>query len=176
MRLEQARARLTSLWTSIKSDLVPANYAPQRRANYLSIGLNLWPAQTGMRDGRQQFIRPLWFALALAVIVLTVACLNVAGLMLARTARRTHDIGIRVALGASSRDIRRQAVAEAFVLASLGTVIGLLIAQSAAPAIGRFMLQEWEGSVVLRLTPDLRQLVVIATIVLSVCALFGVLP
>jgi predicted permease len=176
IRLEQARARLAPLWTSIKTDLVPANYAPQRRANFLSLGLNVWPAQNGMRDGRSRFVQPLWFLLALAVIVLAVACMNAAGLMLARTAQHTHDIGIRMALGASSWDIRRQAVAEAIVLASLGSSLGLLIAQWASPAIAGFMLKEWPGSVVLRLTPDLHELVIVATIVLCICLLFGALP
>ena len=176
IRLEQARARLAPVWTSIKTDLVPADFAPQRRANFLSLGLNLWSAQTGIADGRARFTQPLGFMLALAVIVLAIACLNVAGLMLARAAGQTHEIGIRLALGASSWDIRRQAIVEALVLGSLAGGLGLLVAQGAVPTIAGFMLQEWEGSVVLQLTPDLPELGVVATIVLCVCVLFGALP
>jgi predicted permease len=179
MTVEQARARLATLWMSIKTDLVPANYAAPRRANFLSLGLNVRPAQTGIAwaDGRARFTQPLWFILALAVIVLAIACLNVAGLMLARAAGQTHDIGIRMALGASSWNIRRQAVAEALVLASLGSGLGLLVAQWAAPVIARFMLQDFsEYSIVLTLTPDSHVLTIVVVIVISICVLFGAMP
>jgi predicted permease len=177
--IEQARARLTPVWTSIKNDLVPPTYAAPRRANFLSLGLNMSPARTGIAwtDGRSRFTEPLWFMLALAVIVLAISCLNVAGLMLARAAGQTHDIGIRMALGASSWDIRRRAIAEALVLASLGSGFGLIVAQWAAPIIARFMLQEWIGSSLsLRLTPDSHVLAILGAIVISVCVLFGAMP
>ena len=176
--VEQARLRLAPVWMTIKRYLVPADYPAQRRANFLSLGLNLTPAATGIGwlDARGQFTQPLWFMLALAVIVLVIACMNVAGLMLARTAAHTHDLGIRQALGASNWVIRRHVMAEALVLASLGGGLGWLLAQGTAPLVARFMLQQYPGSISLRLTPDAHVLTVAALAVIGVCTLSGVIP
>jgi putative ABC transport system permease protein len=175
---EGARGALAPLWASIKSELVPATFAPQRRANFLSLALNLRSARSGIAwmKGGFRFTEPLWFALALAVLVLIVSCLNVAGLVLARSAGQARDIGIRLALGASTWDIQRQAVTEAFVLATLGAVLGLVAAEAAAPAIAGFMIKDWPGTLTLRLTPDLRTLGLIAVTVGAVSVLFGILP
>jgi len=174
---DQARAGLGPLWDSIKAELVPATYAPARRANFLSLGLNVRSARTGLEwNGRSRFMQPLGFTFALALVVLSVGCLNVAGLMLARAAARAHDIGIRMALGASVWALRRQAIAEALVLSSTGAVLGLLIAQGAAPALAKFMMQEWTGTLALQLTPDGRALAIVAASVIAVCVLFAALP
>jgi predicted permease len=175
--LDQARAGLAPLWTSIKADIVPANFAAARRANFLGLGLNVRAVRTGLEwNGRNRFTEPLTFAFVLAVVVLIVACLNVVGLMLARTAGQTHDIGIRLALGASSWDLRRQAIAEALALAVLGGALGLAAAQLAAPFVARFMLQEWTGAIALQLTPDAHVVLLVGGIVATVCVLFGALP
>jgi putative ABC transport system permease protein len=114
--------------------------------------------------------------LALALIVLAIASLNVASLMVARAASHTHDIGVRLALGASNWDIRRQAMAEALVLGSLGAALGLLVAQGTAPMLARFLLQAYPSSLALQLTPDAHVLLVTAVIVIATCGLFGLLP
>jgi macrolide transport system ATP-binding/permease protein len=72
--------------------------------------------------------RVLMMLLGGALLLLVIACTNVASLVFARTNSRAREIAIRSALGASSRRLVSQFATEAFVLASLATTLGVLLA------------------------------------------------
>jgi predicted permease len=74
-------------------------------------------------------VRPAVLALMGAVIfLLLIACANVANLMLVRASLRERELAVRTALGGSWWQLVRQMLAEAFVIAAFGTMLGLLLA------------------------------------------------
>ncbi|MGB8259552.1 MAG: ADOP family duplicated permease, partial [Terracidiphilus sp.] len=86
--------------------------------------------------------RPMVRALFLAVlVVLFIACANLAGLLLVRVIRRRREISVRLALGARTLVILRQSLVETLVLSISGGLLGLLLA-SAVLRVGVSLLPE----------------------------------
>lgn len=74
-------------------------------------------------------------------MVLLIACLNVAGIMLARTTARAHEIALRAALGANRRRLMRQLLSESMVLSFAGALVGLAVARGGTNLLLKFAPQ-----------------------------------
>ncbi len=77
----------------------------------------------------------VWMLFGAVVLVLLVACANVASMLLARSARRHGEFGVRIALGATRARILRLAFAETLALSVAGAVLGIALAFAALPAL-----------------------------------------
>jgi putative ABC transport system permease protein len=75
--------------------------------------------------------RSLWTVLGAVAAVLLVACLNLAGLVIARSLRRGREMAVRAALGASRGQLLRLLLCEGLLLAGCGGVLALAVTQAA---------------------------------------------
>ncbi len=123
--LASAQAELTALSAHI------AEASPATNANFTFRAAPL--ASHYFAEAR----RPLWFLLGASLFVLLIGCVNVANLLLVRSADRSREFAVRLAVGASAWRLVRQLCIESLLLAGAGAVSGLLLAAWMTPVLLR---------------------------------------
>jgi len=133
-------------------------------------------AQTGLTGLRSRFADPLYVLMCAVAIILLIACSNVAGLMLARSAARQNEMALRLALGAGRTRIVRQLLTESVMLAATGGILGIVFASWGAQAILSFVSSNQPRPLTFAMGLDLRVLGFTAAVSLFTGVLFGLAP
>jgi predicted permease len=110
----------------------PSNWMPDVIRVLPKQVINIVPAGSGVAEWKDNYKRSLQILFAVCGLVLLIACANVANLLLARSAGQRGQIAVRLAIGASRRQIVMQALTESVVLAVGGSIAGLVVASAAA--------------------------------------------
>src|ERR1051326_2941344 len=116
-----------------------ARASAEKRRQFLAATLGLTAAPQGHSILRNNLSRPLWVLFVATAVLLALACLNVAGLFLARGSARHREISTRLALGASRGRIGRQLLADSLLLTFAGGLLGVGMAPVTVRALIAFL-------------------------------------
>jgi predicted permease len=134
----------------------------------------LLEGRTGLAFLNQRIRDFLLTLLGMVALVLLIACANIANLLLARGAARERELAVRQSIGAGRFRIVRHLLTETLVIAGVGGVLGLLLAQAGTAILSSLVLPPSETSIQIR--PDLSVLGFTFGLTLLTALLFGAGP
>jgi predicted permease len=169
--LEAAAAALRAVQPQVREGARPPRPGPQ----FLELPFTLTPAAAGRSILRQRYERPLLAIFAVVTLVLLIACANVANLLLARATARTHELTVRLALGAGRWRLAQQLFVESLLLSVVGGALGLLLALLTSRALPPQLSTE-ASPVFLNLSVDGRVLLFTMLVAFGTTLLFGTAP
>lgn len=130
---------------------------------------------TGISGLRQTFSQPLKILMAITVLVLLIACANIANLLLARSTVRVREFAVRQALGAQRGRLMRQLLTESLLLAAIGGALGVVFAAFANRLLLR-MISSGPDVIPLDVSINMRLLLFCMAITILTALLFGCIP
>lgn len=135
------------------------------------------PAAAGFAGVRDRFGRPLLLVMGVVGLLLLLACINLAGMLLARSTARRREMAVRVALGASRSRLLGQVLSESLLLSTAGALVGVLFAWAGTRLLVRIVAtgRPFER-IQLEVAPDLRILLFTVAVTILTGLLFGLAP
>ena len=101
--------------------------------------IHLFPGAVGFSELREEFARPLYLLMTVVALVLLIACVNLANLLVARSAARRREIAVRLSLGAGRFRLVRQLLTESVALSLCGGMIGIVLSVWCLGLLTRFL-------------------------------------
>src|SRR6266550_2768743 len=175
--LAQASAGLNALYHPIITDVetpLQNGVSDQMMTQFRAKQVVVTPGRRGQSSMHRDAQTPLLMLFGVTAIVLLIACANIANLLLARGAGRSMEMGVRLALGARRGQLVTQLLTESVLLASLGALAGLIVANWTLAGIATLAPPEVVGALEFGLRPVV--LVFAAGLALATGIVFGVFP
>jgi predicted permease len=170
--IDQANANVNLLLRQHLTEEAGSQLTNERQQGIQGTYVQLAEGQGGISGLRRAYSKPLHMLMVIVGIVLLIACANVGSLLLSRAASRKAEISLRMALGATRWRIVRQLLTESLLLALVGGIFGVLLAQW-----GVFVLVGLVAKTSpLNTTPDLSVLAFTAGVSIVAGLLFGLVP
>jgi predicted permease len=176
--LQQSKAAINVVFRGLLINSLGSSGTQQQRRGYLDQQINLQPGSRGASTLHEAFANPLEVLMGIVVLVLLIACANVANLLLARGAARQKEFAVRMAVGAGRSRLARQLLLESLLLAVLGAAMGAVLAQW----VDRLLLREvvgatlGPGAIQLNVGVDAHTLGFTVVVAVLTTLLFGVVP
>jgi len=126
---------VTEQQAKAEAQLMGERLAKAHPETNLRVGIVLLAEEDAHNNVKYLLIGPFRILMAMCVLVLLIACANVANLLLARATARQKELSLRVALGATRTRVTLQLLTEALLLAAIGAVIGVPLAMWARQSL-----------------------------------------
>lgn len=175
--IEQARLGMQGIYRNLINDVeapLQQGWSDQRMQEFRARTLVITPGGQGQSSVRGEVTEPLRLLLAVTALVLLIACANIANLLLARAARRSGEMAVRLSIGASRPQLIRQLLTESLILAAIGGLAGLLVAQWTLHLIASILPEEAVRTFRIELDPTV--LLFAAVLTIATGLLFGLFP
>jgi predicted permease len=135
------------------------------------------PGSRGFTYARIFFRKPLFAMFSMCGGILLLACLNLTSLLMARGATRERELATRLAMGATRRRLIHQLLVESLLLATAGTVLGIIAAPLVGHSLGAMLMSGYGSqSVALDTSLDVRVLLFAAFVAVMVTFITGLVP
>src|SRR6202012_4220066 len=134
------------------------------------------PGSRGFTFARLLFRKPLVAMFSMCIAMLLLACLNLASLLMARSAARERELATRLAIGATRRRLIQQLMAESLLLAVLGTAAGIALAPLVSRSLSALLMSGAIGGGDLNTALDMRVLSFAACVIVTSTVLIGLAP
>ena len=171
--LEQAQAEMAVLYRLVLAQRASRSSRP----GVWEASIQVEPARSGLVRVRAQYGKPLVLLMGVVGLLLLLTCLNMASLLLARSAGRRREIAVRVGLGASRSHLARQMLTESLLLSLAGSVLGILFAYLATSVLVRIMASGRAFEHIdIKVQPDPYLLLFTIGVALFTGLLFGLAP
>lgn len=175
--MEPLRAKLNAVNMAFEGERARGfkGMSQQSIDNYLHQQVELLPASSGVSGLQGDYRQALTWLAALVMLVLLIACVNVANLMTALAAARSREMALRASIGAGRGRLVQLVLVESAMLAGLAGLVGALIAWRAAPLV-LAMISSPDNPARLILPMDWRVSGFALALMVGVMLLFGLLP
>ena len=160
---------------AVQAQYLPPDTLRERVDSLLNEQILVVSAASGLSSAQRSLRRPLLILASLVLLVLLIACANVANLLNARAITRTREMALRASIGAGRRRLIQLVLVESAMLAILASTFGAVFASWATPAVIS-LLAPLEDPVRLVLDANWRVLAFGATLTTATTLLFGLTP